>query len=201
MKNIYCSNTRELCDLNSSTKTVLTDELSSFGDTDRRVRNIIETTSRFSFMQERLDSASICMHNRIMNEVRVSNEKGILFPVNYLVISDLLVYLEEYYFYSLEPHINVLNGTLEDINKLNMFKKLLYRKQLIDDVFEKRSELIDCYNDVTNYIYDFDMSKEGYKVYESALKSVEPEQYYKIAEYHKRYHQKMGNTLVLSQIK
>ena len=94
-----------------------------------------------------------------------------------------------------------LEGIFIDINKRSVISKLLKRKELTKDLYIKRKDLIKEYNRIADYIYEFDMSKDGDKVLEYALGEVEEEHHYKVVDYHRVYHEKMNNILMLEKIK
>ena len=187
--------------LDESTKHALSDEIESFGISDNELRETILSSGKLFDTRDEMSCTSIYLNNKITSEIRNCNQHGILFPVNYLVLSDLLNYLEFYYYNSLQRPMAELEGIFIDINKRSVISKLLKRKELTKDLYIKRKDLIKEYNRIAEYIYDFDMSKDGDKVLEYALGEVEEEHHYKVIDYHRVYHEKMKNILMLDKIK
>ena len=191
----------ELISLGDSTKHALSDEIETFSIHDHGLRETILNAGKLFCTDDKMKCASTYLNNKITSEIRNCNKHGVCFPVNYLVLSDLLTYLECYYYESLDIPMTDLEAIIVDINRRSVISKLLHRKELTKELYLTRKVLMEDYDRIAEYIYDFDISKNGDLVLNAALLEVEEEHRYKIIDYHRRYHEKMNNTLMLEKIK
>ncbi len=188
-------------DLDSATKNNVLDELNRFSVHDEELRTTIVESGKTFDTFDRLDPASTYLSNTIMREIRNCRKNGILFPVNYLMIYDILYYLEHYYYYNLDPVMDRLGSSLTDYSNLNVIKRFLHGSKYSLEVLGKRLELISKYNSVADYINLFDISKDGDKVLDYALESTDFQSHHKVIGYHRAYHEKMNNVDMLRKIK
>lgn len=188
-------------DLDSATKQNVLDELNRFSVHDESLRTTIVESGKTFDSFDRLDPAATYLSNTIMREIRNCRKNGILFPVNYMMIYDILYYLEHYYYHNLDAAMDDLGTALTDYTNLNIIKRFLHGTKYSLDVLEKRLELICKYNNVADYINLFDITRDGDKVLDYALESTDFQSHHKVIGYHRAYHEKMNNVDMLRKIK